>query len=941
MGDGRINLKPAPLRAGPASASRQCVVELHTKHTAKLVADLPTLMWGADTEGRTTFVSEALLRAAGYEEDELTGGPLSELLVGDDGAVLSGNVARQLLAGERRLPLRLRTRDGATYRIAWERLPKRDRDGRLIEVVGVARELLPALDTDPLRDAQLDLFDAARMCIIGMRPDGLIVYVNGETEDVLGSTPCSGSASRCVDEAALRRVSRPGAAQGALVGRNYFALLAPSDDGAAWHSTKDHIEACLGAHDYETTILAGSGRRVVMRWSSAPFRPSAHSTPELIFLFGLDVTEERRREREEHARSAIAALAGVSLSFEAYFSAVQHHLAPLMSFDAAAVVRADGASDTITPLLASGAVDDAEHRLLAAPEIVRAAIRDLRPYAYFGPSAAADGTMPVSAEDAEGAYIVLPLVADGAPLGAFVLTASGADAFGERDVAFLETIAPDLARAFQVHLLRDELGAMCTAHRVLFEQAQEGALMLDAEFRCVEANASARRILGMPGLKAVGRPVDELLAAEDARALRRKLHELGRTSGCALDTFTLRREGAGGRIEVEAFAARSNNEILVLIEDVTNRNQARRELVEHERALGWLARGASDGVALVKNGRLEQVNEALLALFGYRSAGELTGRLLEVLYAPGEFERVAKDGERLAARHTFAGRKRDGSILRIEASAITFGDDAPAALLVLRDTGTDEQIERHMHRSAQTAGLAEIAGNVAHGFNGALVTILGSTTLARSFQPDDPRHSALLAGIRDAASRAAELTSELLAASRGGAYAVEPVSLNQTVTDTLSMLKACLPRDVRVTTDLLPDLPTVEGDPYQFTHVVLQVVLNALEAMPGGGDLAVSTGIYALDEGFDPDRPDVRPGRYVRLVVSDTGPGMDHETLRRVCEPFFSTKGADRGLGMAAARSIVTRHNGYLALTSSPGDGTEVEVLLPTHWISQQPEKRT
>ncbi|MBN1919408.1 MAG: PAS domain S-box protein [Verrucomicrobia bacterium] len=948
------------------------MVELHSQHTAKLAADLSNLMWGADAEGRTTFVSDALLKAAGYEEDTLTGGPLSSLLAGDDGAELSDDLAGQLLNSAHRLPLRLRTRDGATYRIAWDRLPKRDRDGQVTEIVGVARELLPALDPDPLRDAQLDLFDAARTCILGTRPDGAIVYANREAERVLGSASCS------VEEALSRRAGpapgrggddgqdAPAGAYDSLVGRNYFELLAPPDGstsrcvddasprragpapgrgdrGAWWRNTKDHIEACLGTHDYETTLLGRNGRRVVMRWSSAPHRSNAGAAPDLVFLFGLDVTEQRRRERDERVRGAIAALAGVSLGLDAYFDAVQLHLTELASFDAAAIVQCDGTAAAVEPLLVSGVAVG----LPVDEEIVRAAVRDLQPYACFGATAEAGarGTTP-------GSYIVLPLVGGGKPLGAFVLAARDPNAFDERHVSFLETIGPDLARALQVHLLCEDLGKLRTAHRVLFAQATEGVLLLDAELRCIEANEAARRLLGAPGRKAVGRGIDALLVtdeslgADDARAVRRKLQELGRTSGCALGTFTLRRESAGGRVEVEAFGARSNGEFLVLLSDATNRNQARRELVERDRALAWFAHATGDAVALLRNGRIEEVNESLLALFGYTLAGELVGRALDVLYEPGQLGQVVKSDGRLPGQFTFTGRRRDGATVRIAAKATAFGDDDPATLLVLRNASTDERLEEHMYRAAQTAGIAELAGSTAREFNDLLVTMLGSATLARSFQPGDPRHAALLGGIRDAASRAAELTSQLLAASRGGRFVVEPVSLNQSVADVLAMIKACIPRGVRVTTGLMPGLPTVEGDPYQFDHVVLQTVLNAIEAMADkgsgdGGELAISTDIHEAGEEPDPDRPDVRPGSYVRLVVADSGPGMDHDTLRRVCEPFFSTKGAGRGLGMAAARSIVTHHNGFLSLTSSPGHGTEIEVLLPTHRIVQHAKEAT
>ncbi len=895
------------------------VARFQAAQTAGLAVELSNLMWGADSEGRTTFVSDALLEAAGYERDELTGQPLSRLLTTEDGAPTPDQVVGQFLGGERRLPMTLLARDGSSFRITWEAMPRRDRNGRLVEVIGVAREVLPTPEADSMAEQQFELLDAARLCVIGMQTDGTIFFFNREAEATLGY------------------------GRGEVKGRNYFELFAPRDDsGRSWREIKEHVAACLEAREYESAVVAKDGRRLVLRWSSTPLQPGPKRTgarkPDEVFIFGVDITEERRRKREARVRADIAALASTSLGFESYFGAVQHHLTQLMAFDAAAFIRYDPAGDSVRPMLVSGQVEAPDAGAIpAGGTATGAAIMGRRPYVCCHAGAGELTTDRIAAENGLESYVAVPLVTNGEPLGAFVIAATPLEAFGEREVAFLDEIAPHLAAAFNNHLLRTELDEARADYRVLFEQAHEGVLVLDPDLRCVEANAAACRMLGVPGRKLVGRTCAEILSPERPESVQKKLVELERAPACSLGELVLPcKEGAP--LEIEAYAARTDDRgVFVLVTDVTERNRLRRESEESTRQIRWLVRSAGDGIALIKRGRLAYVNPGLVRLFGYKAADELEGRPAGLLYAPGESERLQEQGGRLReqegrvpSRHEFLGRKRNGVVFPLEARAATFGRGERTTMLVLRDLSERKQLDGYIRRTQRIAGMAELASSIAHNFNSLLVTILGSTTIVRSLTPDDPRHAPLLGRIRDAASRAAELTSQLLGYTQGGRYVVEPVSLNQVASDTLAMLKGCIPRGVRVTTDLMPELPAVEGDPHQFTQVVLQAVLNAIEAMPEGGVLAVTSETFTAHDEIDPDRPGLRPGRYVRLVVSDTGCGMDQQTLRRVCEPFFTTRGAGRGLGMAAARGIVTRHNGFLTLTSSPGEGTDIEVLLPT-----------
>ncbi len=919
MSGSNLNLRArAQERPAVGNLGRR-VARLHTAQTTGLAVELSKLMWGADPEGRTTFVTQELLETAGYERDELTGHPLSRLLALEDDEA-ADNVVGRFVGGQQQMPMTLRARDGSTYRVAWQPVPRRDSSGRLVEVIGVAREILPTPEPTRGDEQQLELLDAARVCVIGMEADGTIFFFNREAEATFG----------------YRREE--------VEGRNYFELFVPRDDGgASWREIKEHVAACLAAHDYESTVLAKDGRRLTIQWSSAPLRTSKEPVqPERLFVFGVDMTEARERERQDRVLAEVAALSAGPLAFDNYLNALQHHLVQLVEFDAAALVRYDAATDTVVPVLVNGSIGTPTDQPVPANRTATgAALATRRPY-VCGRSGAGEFAPVAGPASGPASYAAIPLFANGAPLGALIVAAAPAEAFGERDITFFQRVAPHVASAFEAHVLSTSLDEVRARHQVLFDGGRDGVLRLDAKMRCIEANPAACEQLGAAAADLVGRPCAEILSPTQPRIVRDKLAGLAEGAACSLGAFVLPR-AEGAPLEIEAVAARLDDAgAFVWIDDVTERNRFHRDHDELARQARWLAGHAWDAIALVRRGRIEQVNGGLVEMFHYKAADELRGRPVEVLYAPGECDRVRGDDGCVPARHDFTGRRRSGATFPVEARTATFDYSGERlTLLVLRDLSERVQLKRMLDETRRISGTAELARSVAHDFNNLLVTMLGGTTLARTLPPGDTRHDALLERVRDAASRAAELTSQLLAYSHGGRTAREPVSLTQVASDTLALIKGCIPRSIRVITELAPDLPTTRGDPHQLMQATLQVLLNAIEAMSGGGDLVVATDTFSAREETDPDRPEVRPGRYVRLIVLDAGGGMDEATLRRVCEPFFSTRSVGRGLGMAAARGVITHHNGFLTLSSSPGEGTEVEVLLPTAELSLQREEGT
>ena len=241
--------------------------------------------------------------------------------------------------------------------------------------------------------------------------------------------------------------------------------------------------------------------------------------------------------------------------------------------------------------------------------------------------------------------------------------------------------------------------------------------------------------------------------------------------------------------------------------------------------------------------------------------------------------------------------------------------------------------EEHLRQAQKMEAIGHLAFGVAHDFNNLLTAILGYTEMMLSQIGDDKPISADLNEIRKAADRAAALTGQLLRFSRKQPLSIALVDLNLVVTESEQMLRRLIGEHIRLDTRLSPDLWSITGDTTQLEQVLLNLVVNARDAMPvaGGAVVIETTNVVVSRQQEFPDGVAVAPGRYTLLIVQDTGSGMDETTRGRLFEPYFTTKGRDRGtgLGLATVYGIVKHLNGYIFADSSPGSGTTFRVYLP------------
>jgi two-component system cell cycle sensor histidine kinase/response regulator CckA len=329
-------------------------------------------------------------------------------------------------------------------------------------------------------------------------------------------------------------------------------------------------------------------------------------------------------------------------------------------------------------------------------------------------------------------------------------------------------------------------------------------------------------------------------------------------------------------------------------------------------------------------------NERVASMLGY-TVPEMIGRSAEDFVDPSAREEARQGFERrrrgIRERRDMALRRKDGTILwaSVSASPLMDPDGAFAGSLVMgTDISESRRLEEQLRQSQKMEAVGRLAGGVAHDFNNLLTVILGySDVLLQGLEPG-LLHEATQE-VRQAGERAAALTRQLLAFSRKQTLVPEVLDLGDVVSGLSTMVVRLIGEDVKVSVVVSPGLGRVRADRGQLEQVVMNLAVNARDAMPKGGNLIFELQNVELDDAYAATHAEVKPGPYVLLAISDTGTGMDAETQKRVFEPFFTTKetGKGTGLGLSTVYGIVHQSGGAIDVYSEPGQGTTFKVYLP------------
>jgi PAS domain S-box-containing protein len=334
-------------------------------------------------------------------------------------------------------------------------------------------------------------------------------------------------------------------------------------------------------------------------------------------------------------------------------------------------------------------------------------------------------------------------------------------------------------------------------------------------------------------------------------------------------------------------------------------------------------------------GILQEANPAMVVMFGYERAAELTGRHLGSLYA--DAQQWFQTADYFHARKEFNDLttecvRKDGALIvaRISGRSIPNGKEGGTFEIFMEDVTETRTLELQLRQAQKMEAIGRLAGGIAHDFNNLLMVISGYSEFLLERLGPDVRLRGPAQEIANATQRATSLTRQLLAFSRKQMLAPKVLDLNEVVAENLKMLTRMIGEDIDLVMVPGPAIGAVRADPGQIDQVIMNLAVNARDAMPQGGKLTIETANVALDENFARTHTPLAAGDYVMLAISDTGVGMDIETQSRIFEPFFTTKGAKgTGLGLSTVYGIVKQSGGFIFVDSQPQRGTVFRAYFP------------
>lgn len=482
-------------------------------------------------------------------------------------------------------------------------------------------------------------------------------------------------------------------------------------------------------------------------------------------------------------------------------------------------------------------------------------------------------------------------------------------------------------------------------YRMAVESIKEVIFQVDCGGRWTFLNPAWTELTGFGVEESIGRRCFRYVHPEDRRRVVRALNQLIREkkSYCLEEVRYLTRGGDYLWVKVSARLVRDDGDLVGAsgtISNIAERKQVEQALRESEERYRQIVENARDMIITHDlRGNYTSVNRAALELTGYTLEETLAMNFSQAL-AP---EYVEKAGE--IVRQKLAGVEndtvyelelvaKDGRRIAVEVNSwLVYKDGQPVGVQAIgRDITARRLLENQLRQSQKMEAIGRLAGGVAHDFNNILTAIIGYSDLAlRRLRPEDPLRRNL-SEIRKSGERAAGLTRQLLAFSRQQILLPRVISLNEVVAGIEGMLRRLIGEDVELKAKLDPSLGNVKTDPGQIEQVIMNLAVNARDAMPQGGRLTIKTRNAMLDELYGRERGvELAAGPYVMLAVSDTGMGMDEATRTRAFEPFFTTKPHDKGtgLGLSTVYGIVKQSGGYVWVYSEPGRGATFEIYLP------------
>lgn len=495
----------------------------------------------------------------------------------------------------------------------------------------------------------------------------------------------------------------------------------------------------------------------------------------------------------------------------------------------------------------------------------------------------------------------------------------------------------------QIQRIRRQLAEREELFRLISENAADMIAVVDLQGRRIYNSISYERVLGYSVEELKQSFAFEQIHPEDREAVRRAEDDAQLTGSSKTVEYRFRHKDGSWRVlESTSSVTRSgdgpDSKLVIVTRDITERKRAVEASLLSEASFRSVVEDAPYGIYRATiSGKLLRVNPALQKMLGYATAEQLLDapldaavfrnsadfqRLIELLAGTGEF----KDVE-------FEWQRKDGTPLTIRCTGrrLRSADSSNCFEAFAEDVTERRILERQLRMAAKMEAVGRLSGGIAHDFNNLLGVIIGYSQVLKRKLGTESTLAEYADQVEKAGQRAVSLTRQLLAFSRQQILTPAVLDLNTLVSEMEKMLPRLIGEDIVLRFRLAPDLARVKADHGQIEQVVMNLAVNARDAMPDGGHLTIETANVELDEVYARHHAGARPGRYVMLAVTDSGIGMTTETIARIFEPFFTTKdvGKGTGLGLATVYGVVKQSGGYIWVDSEPGKGASFQIFLP------------
>ena len=486
-----------------------------------------------------------------------------------------------------------------------------------------------------------------------------------------------------------------------------------------------------------------------------------------------------------------------------------------------------------------------------------------------------------------------------------------------------------------------------TRYRRLFETAKDGILILDFKTgQIADVNPFLIEMLGYTHSEFVGKKLWEIGPFKDIPASRSAFSALQTKGVIRYEDLPLETKD-GRRINVEfvsnVYPVDGTQVVQCNVRDITERVQAEAALKISETHHRSVFEGAVHGIYRgTLDGRFLDVNPALVAMLGYSSTEEVLKLSSQDVFAePEEGLRLLHKWQVTAEiEEEVQWKRRDQRLITVRLSGRVLGSEhqRPAGLEVIAEDVTERRaLEEQLRQAQKIEAVGQLAGGMAHEFNNYLGIVLGYSELLLEEAGTTEGLRRNVAEIKAATQRTASLTRQLLALSRRQVLEPKVLDVNAVVWETHKLLRRLIPGNIDLVPVLEPNLQQVKVDPAQIQQILINLVVNARDAMPQGGKVVIETANVELDEEYAGRHIEVRPGRYVMLAVSDNGSGIDEQTQARIFEPFFTTKqkGKGTGLGLSTVYGIVRQSGGHITVESALREGSRFRIYLPPTAVTE------